>query len=212
MTRSLGGRRIGAALVAIVAFALFLLLGFGVTHLGEPGGLLAWERTLVGRGALLGWWLTWAAYPQLLIPLGLVLIGVAWRVPAWRGRIVFSLVVLLLCWRAADLFQHLFARPRRLDWVVHHERSFSYPSSHAAIATGFYALWAGMLLLSDLPRALRWLGCGLLVALALAICWARLALGAHYATDLIGGALLALALVSAGVAVTLGRGLWDGSV
>jgi membrane-associated phospholipid phosphatase len=41
----------------------------------------------------------------------------------------------------------------------------------------------------------------LLILLALAICWSRLALGAHYLTDLAGGALFAIAIVSAAAAV-----------
>jgi membrane-associated phospholipid phosphatase len=108
---------------------------------------------------------------------------------------------LLVCWRGVDLLQHVFVRPRRLDWVVKHETSYSYPSSHAAIATGFYALWALMLSLSELSRRVRAIAAGLLVLLAVAICWSRLALGAHYLTDLAGGALFAIAVVSAGVAV-----------
>ena len=109
---------------------------------------------------------------------------------------MWSLVTLLLCWGAVDLAQHLFARPRRLDWVVKHETSFSFPSSHAAIATGFYGLWAWLVARCTLPG--RAVIAGLLVALVLAICWARLALGAHYATDLIGGILLAGAIAFAG--------------
>jgi membrane-associated phospholipid phosphatase len=41
----------------------------------------------------------------------------------------------------------------------------------------------------------------LLALLTVAICWSRLALGAHYVTDLLGGALLAIGLVAAGLAV-----------
>ena len=109
--------------------------------------------------------------------------------------------MLLLCWRGADLAQHYFMRPRRIDWVVKHESAFSYPSSHAAIAVGFYALWAAMLATSDLPRRTRATAAACLLVLAIAICWSRLALGAHYFTDLVGGALLAAALVAAGVAI-----------
>jgi len=106
-----------------------------------------------------------------------------------------------LCWRGADFFQHVFARPRQLDWVVKHETSFSYPSSHATIATGFYALWAVMLYCSELPLTVRRTAGTTLALLAIAICWSRLALGAHYLTDIIGGALLAIALASAVQAV-----------
>ncbi len=192
---------IGGALIAIVAFALFDGLGTYVARRGEPDLLAAWEHQIVGHGALLGWWLTWSCYVEALLPIAVVLLIVAWRVGQWRSRIVFTLIVLLLCWRGADMLQHVFARPRRLDWIVKHETAYSYPSSHAAIATGFYALWGVIFYLSELRAAARKVVGTLLILLAVAICWARLALGAHYITDVVGGALFAVALVGAGVAI-----------
>jgi membrane-associated phospholipid phosphatase len=186
---------------AVVSAALFAWLGFSVTRYGEPATLVEIERALVNHSTLVAWWITWLCYIQVLVPLCVVLLLLAWRFPQWRARILFSIVVLLLCWRGVDLLQHVFARPRRLDWVVKHETSYSYPSSHAAIATGFYALWAVMLATSELSRRARSIAAGLLIVLALAICWSRLALGAHYLTDLAGGALFAMAIVSAAAAV-----------
>lgn len=193
--------RIAYALAAAVAASIFVTLGFDVTRAGEPATFLAWEHALLDHGSLIAWWLTWACYPYALAPVAVALLVLAWRVPSWRTRILFSVVMLLLCWRGADLAQHYFMRPRRLDWVVKHETAFSYPSSHAAIAVGFYALWAAMLYASDLPRRVRAVSAACLLVLAIAICWSRLALGAHYLTDLVGGGLLAFALVAAGAAV-----------
>lgn len=195
------GYAIRAMIVMIVAATLFAVLGVQVVHFGEPAALSAWEHSLVGHSTLIAWWLTWSCYVQVMVPIAVILLIVAWLAPEWRVRIIFSVAMLLLCWRGADLFQHLFARPRRLDWVVKHETAFSYPSSHAAIATGFYGLWALMLYISELPSATRKIGGAMLALFAIAICWARLALGAHYLTDLVGGALLAVALVSAGLSV-----------
>ncbi len=186
--------------LAVAAFACFVALGVAVVRNGEPLWL-GWQRSFVDHGTLVAWWLTWSCYPYALIPIALVLLVLAWRLPAWRARIVASVVVLVLCWRGADLFQHLFARPRQLDWVVKREKSFSYPSSHATIAFGFYAFWALMLYRSQLPRTVRTMAASVLAAFALAICWARLALGAHYVTDLVGGALLAGTIVFAAAAV-----------
>lgn len=190
-----------ALLAALLSFALFIALGAWITRHGEPATLTALEAALRDHSALIAWWLTWACYPKFLGPLGVILLLLAWRFPAWRVRIIFSIVMLLLCWQGADIAQHLFARPRRLDWVVKHETAFSYPSSHAAIAAGFYVLWAAMLYMSELPRAMRTTAAALLLLLSLAIYWSRLALGAHYVTDLIGGALLGLGLVCAGLAI-----------
>ncbi|MHB8146904.1 MAG: phosphatase PAP2 family protein [Vulcanimicrobiaceae bacterium] len=190
--------RLPALAIAVAAFALFLWLGWYVTKAGEPPAFVAFEHASVGRGAQAAWILTQACYPYVLAPLGIALLVIGWRFPAWRARVAFSLVMLLLCWRGADLFQHLYARPRRLDWVIHRETSFSFPSSHAAISLGFYGLWAAFIRISTIPGRVI-LSDGL-VLLVIAIYWSRLALGAHYVTDLIAGGLLAVALVSAGVA------------
>lgn len=192
---------IRAMIVMIVAAALFTVLGVQVVHFGEPAWLSDWEHALVGHSTLIAWWLTWSCYVYAMVPIAVILLIVAWLAPEWRVRILFSVVMLLLCWRGADLFQHVFARPRRLDWLVRHETTFSYPSSHAAIATGFYGLWALMLYISELPNVTRNVAAALLALFAIAICWARLALGAHYLTDLVGGALLAIALVAAGLSI-----------
>lgn len=190
-------------LVALLAFGCFVALGFDVVRRGEPSALWSWEHSIVNHSSLVAWWLTWACYVYVMFPIAVGLLFVAWLVPAWRTRALFSVAMLLLCWFGADFFQHVFARPRRLDWVVKHETAFSYPSSHATIATGFYGLWALILYCSELSST-RKIAAFLLVLFAIAICWARLALGAHYLTDLAGGALLAIALVSAGLAIVPG--------
>lgn len=190
-----------ALIVCVIAAVLFGLLGRFVSHNPEPASLMAFQQALEGHAALIAWWLTWSCYIYVLVPIAIALLILAWRFPMWRGRILFSLVMLLLCWRGADFFQHIFGRPRPTDWIVKHEHAFSYPSSHAAIATGFYGLWGVMLLLSHLPVRTRKVAGILLIALAIAICWSRLALGAHYVTDIAGGALLGVALVAAGLAL-----------
>lgn len=193
--------RLYSAALAVLAVLLFFALGREVVAHGEPPMLWAWEESLVNHSTLVAWWLTWTCYPKVLTPLCVVLLILAWRFPAWRGRVLVSIAVLLLCWRGADFLQHFFARPRRLDWVVKRETSFSYPSSHAAIVTGFYALWAVLLYYSDLPGSLRRVGALVLLLLSVAVCWARLALGAHYLTDLVGGALLGAGLAAAAAAI-----------
>lgn len=176
--------------LALVAFGGFMWLGASVVAHGEPAIYVPWEQSLFNHSTLIAWWLTWLCYPGALIPIAIVVLVYAWRYPQWRARLILSVVSLLISWRAADFFQRLFARPRPIAWVVKHETTFSYPSSHAAIAVGFYALLALMIFASDLPKATRNVAGALLVLLAIAICWARVALGAHYITDVIGGALL----------------------
>ncbi|HEY3676504.1 MAG TPA: phosphatase PAP2 family protein [Candidatus Tumulicola sp.] len=193
-------RRIALAVVALLSFVAFWLLGNAVRSNGEPANFLAIEAQLAGRGVLAAWWLTWTCYPQMLIVVGIVLLALAWRYPAWRSRILFSIASLLVCWRAADFLQKVYARPRPDHWFVKHETAFSFPSSHAAIALGFYALWAVLLYQSELPNRGRVVVAVLAACLTVAVYWARLSLGAHYLTDLAGGALLAIGIVCAGAA------------
>lgn len=194
-------RRALYLILAVVAFACFYALGREVVAFGEPPVFASWEPSWVNHSTLVAWWLTWACYADVLIPICIALLIVAWLLPAWRTRALVSIVLLLVSWRGADLFQHVFARPRPLDWVVKHETTFGYPSSHAAIVAGFYWLWASMLYASNPRCTARRIVAALLVLLGLAICWSRLALGAHYLTDLIGGALLGGGIVALTVAI-----------
>jgi len=185
----------------MLALAAFLLLGHWVTHQGEPPSLAAIEAAMLDRSTLVAWWLTWMGYAYVLGPLCLALIAVAVRFPKWRARVAFAIAVLLASWLGADFFQHFFARPRRLDWVVKHETAFSYPSSHAAIVVGFYMLWAEIVRRSELPPWMRRYVAPALDLLGLGILWSRLSLGAHYLTDLAGGVLWAVAVIAIGLAV-----------
>jgi membrane-associated phospholipid phosphatase len=193
-------RRVVLAIAAVPSFTAFWLLGNAVRTYGEPTAFLAFEAQLAGRGVLAAWWLTWTCYPQVLIGIGIVLLLLAWRFRVWRWRILFSIASAVVCWRAADFLQRVFARQRPDHWFVKHETAFSYPSSHAAIALGFYGLWAVLLYRSELPQRIRVAGAVALACLTIGVYWARLSLGAHYLTDLAGGALLAIGIVCAGAA------------
>jgi undecaprenyl-diphosphatase len=183
-----------------VAFAACLALGFAVDRFGEPAPLWAFDRAVVGHGAIAAWYVTQLGRAYVLLPLGIALAILAVALSAWRWRIATSIALLLFSWRAAALLQHVFARPRRLDWVIFHETSFSFPSSHAAIVVGFYAFWAWTLAQS-LPRPWSAASAAALSLVCIAILWSRLALGAHYATDIAGGALLGFSLLCAAYAV-----------
>lgn len=180
---------------AAAAFALFGGIGHFVDRQPDPAWLLTIESSWVNHSTLVAWWFTWFGYAYVLVPFCIALILIAVRYPSWRWRVAFAIVALLLAWQGADFFQHIFARPRRLDWVVKHETAFSYPSSHAAIATAFY-----MLLGVFAWQRIRVAGV-LLIALGMAIMWSRLALGAHYLTDLLGGFLWGVTVVAALAAV-----------
>ncbi len=188
-------RRIGLLAIALGAFSLFLGLGYAVDHAPDPGWLMQAEIQWVNHATLFAWWITWFAFFAVLLPIGVVLAIVAVAVPAWRSRLLLAILSLLIAWRGTDAWQHFFARPRRPDWVIKHELSFSYPSSHATIAIAFYVVLAIFVARSTLPGR-AWIA-ALLALLAVAIMWSRLALGAHYLSDVVGGFLWGSTIVAA---------------
>ena len=187
-------QRAAVLAIAVVAFALFLSLGYAVDHAPDPGWLMQAEIAWVNQAASLAWLITWFGFFQVLLPLAIALAIVSIAVPAWRGRLTFAILSLLIAWQGTDRWQHFFARPRRPDWVIKHELSFSYPSSHATIAIAFYVVLAIFIARSALPGR-AWV-VSALVLLAVAIMWSRLALGAHYLTDIAGGFLWGCTIVA----------------
>ena len=99
------------------------------------------------------------------------------------------------------MVKNLFLRPRPAHWERVHETSYSYPSGHAMFAVVVYGLWAWFVWQSALPPLFRRVVTPLLTAWALAVVWSRLALGAHYPTDLIGGMLFGSCWVAAAFAI-----------
>ena len=177
-------------LAALVVFAGFMALGFYVKTHAEPALLWAFAKVVRGHAIGLAWAFTNMGWAPVLVPLTIALLILAVASPRWRARALATVVSMLVCWGAADAFQHWFGRPRRDDWLIRHEHAFSYPSSHAAMAVGFYLFFGVLVLISELPRRVRVTGFAILAAVTLGIVWSRLALAAHYPTDVIGGMLL----------------------
>ena len=196
-------RRHAAAhiVAALVLFAAFLLLGRYVTTHPEPHALSVFALQLRGHGTGVAWAFTEMGWGYVLGPLYVALIALAIFRPEWRLPALFVVAIALICWGAATEFQHFFARPRRADWLIRHETAFSYPSSHAAISTGFYFLCGLFALRSRLASWVRYTLFAALTFITLAIIWSRIELAAHYITDVIGGVMLALAIILAGTAI-----------
>ena len=187
---------------AIIAYALFLTIGLLVSR-RPPVDFDRAARALEGHGNLIAWILTWSLYAYWLLPVCVVLVIAAIIFQAWRARIVVTIVTMVVSWGASDLFQRTFMRARPLAWVVKHETAPSYPSTHATLAIAFYGFWFYLILRSELSRPLRtWLSAAL-AALIVGIYWARLALGAHYPSDLAGGFLLGFAAINVAIAICL---------
>jgi undecaprenyl-diphosphatase len=192
---------IGHVVAAFVLLAVFFWLGHYVTTHPEPRALAAFALALRGHGTAIAWRFTEMGWGYVLAPLYVALIVLALLRPQWRVPALFALAIALICWGAATEFQHFFARPRRTDWLIRHETAFSYPSSHAAISTGFYFLCGLLALRSRLAAWLRYTLFAALILVTFGIIWSRIELAAHNLTDIIGGVMLALVIISLGAAV-----------
>jgi membrane-associated phospholipid phosphatase len=186
-------------LIALVAAIAYAALGIAVSH-EPPRGIDLAGRAFSGEAPRLALIFTASCWWYVLVVLGIGAAILAVRSPAWRERALAAIVTTVVAWQTSDLLKNVFRRPRPDWWHVIHETSFSYSSGHAMFATIVYVLWAWYVWRSGLPRAIRFALPPLLVVWALGILWSRLALGAHYVSDLAGGVLLGsvmLALASA---------------
>lgn len=178
---------------------LYIVLGAYVSS-RPPGPLDRAAEGLVGHGLPLAI----VAYRSGLLPaylaISLIALVAALVLPRWRGRVAFAVAALLASWVVSDFFKGVFHRPRPEDWVLVRETSNSYSSGHATLSLVVYGLWAYFLWRSNLPPAVRLIASGTLMVWCLIVAWSRLAMGAHYPTDLIGGWLLGIAMLT---------GLWS---
>ncbi len=193
--------------IALLAGVLYAVLGVAVSHV-PPFGIDLAGRALAGEAPRLALIFTASCWWMVLVALGIVAILVAVRFSAWRARVVFALATTLITWQLSDVLKNVFRRPRPEYWKLIHEPSFAYSSGHAMFAVVVYWLWAWFIWNSDLPRGARVIVAPLLALWGCGVLWSRLALGAHYVTDLVGGGLLgatSLALAAAIAASWAGR-------
>ncbi|MGD0476491.1 MAG: phosphatase PAP2 family protein [Candidatus Velthaea sp.] len=182
------GRLLAAAGISGV---LFVALGmFVVRH--PLSRLDAFSATWRGEQVPLATALTVSGYGLTLTLLGLGSVAAA-AVLRFPIEIPLTILVSQLASQAlVNASKGIFARARPDAWLYRHEPGFSYPSGHATTAVVFYGAWAMVVWASPLPAPWRIGGVALLAAWALGIGWSRIALGAHYPTDVVGGFLFGL--------------------
>jgi len=192
--------RAAALAVALICAVAYTALGLAVSR-SAPSAFDRAAEPLAGHGVAIAWILTESCLWPVLVTFGVLALALAAVSRVWRARALFSAILTVVAWQTSDLLKALFARPRPAYWTFHHETSFSYSSGHALFATIVYGLWAYFVCRSSLPVALRYPLAALLTLWGLAVIWSRLALGAHYPTDLIGGVFLGATFLGAGFAV-----------
>ena len=190
--------------IAVAAAIIYVWLGLAVSHV-PPHGIDLAGRMLAGDATRLALVFTASCWWYVLVAFALGAIAIAIGFPAWRPRVTYALLTTLITWQVSDALKNLFRRPRPDYWRLIHEPSFSYSSGHAMFALLVYWTWAWFVWNSDLPRGVRLTLAPALALWGCGVIWSRLALGAHYVTDLIGGLLLATAALA--LASTISRAM-----
>lgn len=115
----------------------------------------------------------------------------AWRLAAWAA--VTAVAGGLIGFLAKSVVER--ARPHLPDPVAH-APGFSFPSGHAMTATTSCAVLL-LALMPLVPRAWRPLPWALALVTVVGVGYTRVALGVHWVSDVVGGWLLGLAVVTA---------------
>jgi undecaprenyl-diphosphatase len=192
-----------ALLVGAPAFAAYIALGLAVRH-QPPETLNAFDRLgrdVAGHATGAALVFTMSCWWYVLLSLGACAAVLGTLVPQFRARAIFSIAVTVISWLTSDLFKNAFARERPTYWYVIHEPSYAYSSGHAMFAVIVYGLWGYFFATARLPNAVRVPLATLCFTWAGAVIWSRLALGAHWPTDLAGGVLLGITMLALGAAV-----------
>ncbi|HKA37711.1 MAG TPA: phosphatase PAP2 family protein [Thermoanaerobaculia bacterium] len=100
-------------------------------------------------------------------------------------------------WLLESLIKIVYRRARPDLWpALVTEKTFSFPSGHATMSTLFYGAVAALVLHVSRNRLLRGATLAVATVVILAVCYSRIYLGAHWATDVAAGILIGLFWVS----------------
>lgn len=180
-----------------LALAAAVILGHFVAHSSSLWRVDVEAAALRGSATSIAsaFTLTGRALPLL----GLALFGIA-ATAVWRGNWIAAsaiFVTQLVSQAGSEFLKRSFERARPDAWLVHKELGFSYPSGHATTAVVFYLSWAVLVWLMPLRIEAKIALVALLAMWAIGIDWSRIALGAHYPTDVLGGTLFGMACACA---------------
>ena len=190
------------AAFACAAFAAWYALGASVSR-RTPARLDTEAVALRGVGTPIAAVFTQLGYWPALTVFGALVVGLTWT-GVDRAWLPAALVAShALSQTAIVLVKPAFHRTRPDYWLVRHEADTSYPSGHASTAVTFYAALALLTWHARLPEPLQIAASVALAACVAGIPWSRLALGAHYLSDVIGGLTFGSAWLAASLAIGL---------
>jgi membrane-associated phospholipid phosphatase len=186
--------------IAVVCFAAFVVLGMRVSA-APLGPLDAKSVYLRGQATQLALVFTKSGRSKGVTTACVIaiLVFVLARWPLW---IPLTMVVSqILSQTIVELVKARFARARPDYWLVGLEAGHSYPSGHATTAVVFFIGWALVATSSTLPLVEKVPLTVVLAIWAFGVSWSRLALGAHYLSDVAGGTIFGVGWLSALAAI-----------
>jgi undecaprenyl-diphosphatase len=191
MLRVVFGNRVLRVVSAVAGAIAYVALGLAVSRT-PPALDIAAHDVFYGHGVAAAAAFTQAGRFPVYVALcaALLVFGAVRR--TWLRRAVVGVVVLAAAWRVGDAFKDYFERARPERGLVFKEPSYAYASSHATLALTFYAGLALYVWRANLPLGARTAAGFAAAAFIVAQTWSRLALGAHWLTDILGGFLLAV--------------------
>ena len=119
---------------------------------------------------------------------------------------------LIIVYLTNVLIKTIVARPRPDVLKLVHETGYSFPSGHAMVATGFYGFLIYISYKKIENKALRNTIIAMLSILIFLIGISRIYLGAHYATDIIGGFIIGAIYLIAFIKIIQGVKIWKKSL
>lgn len=129
----------------------------------------------------------------MVILTAIVFIGLLFFKKNRHAYVTLSMIVLSTIMN--NVVKIIIKRPRPTYMPVGMESSYAYPSGHTMASVTLYGLIMFFIIKSNIPKKYKWIYSVFLGLLIILIAISRIYLGAHYFTDVIGGALLSSALL-----------------
>ena len=176
-------------LAAIVAFALFGVLG-SVVSSRPPSAIDVAGAALRGEATPVAAFFTALGRTYALLAIAACGVGIAFLARTSPLPVIVVIVAQVLSQGVVASLKPLFHRLRPDHWLLYRETDLSFPSGHATTSIVFFLSLALLALrVPNVPRAVNLSLATLAGICVVAIPWSRLALGAHYVTDVTGGLL-----------------------
>jgi len=177
------------------------VLGFSVSS-QTPTRVDVEATALRGRFTTLALFFTALGRWWVILPVAVLAFAAATALHARPLAVAAILLSQSVAQIAVDVAKKTYRRPRPGDWLVSPEPGLSYPSGHAATTVVFYvALAIATLSAPGVPRDVALIWGAVVVCCVVGIPWSRIALGAHYASDVAGGLLFGTGWLCASVAL-----------